>query len=385
MLKSITKKQTVYFLFIVVALLVSFQLVLRGSRDFDSSGFHYTHYNNYLIFKQSFSHLIDGKDLYASYPAEHWDLYKYTPLFALSMGVFQWVPDSVGLILWNVLNALVLFGGIYALPRLTLNQKFTVSLLVLLELITSLQNAQSNALLVGLILYAFAYAERGKMHWATLFVVLSVFIKLYGVIAFLMFLFYPNKWKSALYAGVWTVLGVLLPMFVVGWNQNLYLFQQFLGMLKSDHDASYGLSVMGIIHGWTKLEVSKLGVLLVGVVLLLWPYLRWKTFVYDAVRHTLVVLLLMWMVLFNHKAESPTFIIAVVAMAWAFALFPEWKLFRATVLVCIAVTSLSPTDLVPAFIRNNYVNPLVIKAVPSLVVFVWLTVKSKSHPRFLSR
>jgi hypothetical protein len=93
----------------------------------------------------------------------------------------------------------------------------------------------------------------------------------------------------------------------------------------------------------------------------------------------------MWMVLFNHKAESPTFIIAVVAMAWAFALFPEWKLFRTTVLVCIAVTSLSPTDLVPAFIRNNYVNPWVIKAVPSLVVFVWLTVKSKSHPRFLSR
>lgn len=384
MLKAITKRQWIYFLFVIAALGVSAQLVMRGSRDFDSSGIHYTHYNNYLIFKQSFVHLLEGKNLYTTYPAEHWDLFKYTPLFAMSMGVFYWMPDGLGLFLWNLLNALVLFGGIYALPRLTLNQKFTVALLVLLELITSLQNAQSNALLVGLILYAFSFAEKGKTGWATLMVVLSVFIKLYGGIAFLLFLFYPNKWKAALYSTIWTLMAIALPLFIVGWQHNVFLFNAFLDMLKSDHDASYGLSVMGIIHAWFSLEIDKLLLLVVGGLLLLLPYSRWKSYGNEVFRMYALSALLLWMVIFNHKAESPTFIIAVVGMALCYVTLPNSKIWRNAILVGIAITSLAPTDLVPAFVRNEFVNPYVIKALPSVLLWMALTIKSQRHSGFVA-
>lgn len=40
-------------------------------------------YNNYVIFKMSFPHLVNNEDLYIVQPEEHWDLYKYTPTFAV--------------------------------------------------------------------------------------------------------------------------------------------------------------------------------------------------------------------------------------------------------------------------------------------------------------
>ena len=47
----------------------------------------YTHYNNYVIFRQAFFHLVRHQDLYVLYLAEHWDYFRYSPSFALAFGV----------------------------------------------------------------------------------------------------------------------------------------------------------------------------------------------------------------------------------------------------------------------------------------------------------
>lgn len=60
----------------------------------------YPRYNNYIIFKQSYFHLVEGDNLYQQYPEESWDLYKYSPTFALFFGILAWLPDLPGLILW---------------------------------------------------------------------------------------------------------------------------------------------------------------------------------------------------------------------------------------------------------------------------------------------
>ena len=39
--------------------------------------------NNFLIFRAASLHLLHGQDLYAAYPALHFDFYKYSPSFAL--------------------------------------------------------------------------------------------------------------------------------------------------------------------------------------------------------------------------------------------------------------------------------------------------------------
>ena len=49
---------------------------------------------NYQIFANSFVHLIHHQNLYLSFN-DGLDLYKYSPTFALFMGVFSWMPDSI--------------------------------------------------------------------------------------------------------------------------------------------------------------------------------------------------------------------------------------------------------------------------------------------------
>lgn len=64
--------------------------------------------NNFLIFRASYSHLLAGRDLYVAYPAEHVDLFKYSPTFALLFAPFAWLPFAWALLAWNLINVLAL-------------------------------------------------------------------------------------------------------------------------------------------------------------------------------------------------------------------------------------------------------------------------------------
>ena len=66
-------------IFFVITLLVTAQSLLLKPKAYQPGGKEYTHYNNYVIFSQSFFHLTENKDLYQLYPDEHWDYYKYSP------------------------------------------------------------------------------------------------------------------------------------------------------------------------------------------------------------------------------------------------------------------------------------------------------------------
>src|SRR3954471_5516394 len=62
-------------------------------------------HNNFLIFRAASKHLLAGTDLYAAYPAEHQDFYKYSPTFALLFLPFAYLPFSIAMLAWNALNA----------------------------------------------------------------------------------------------------------------------------------------------------------------------------------------------------------------------------------------------------------------------------------------
>src|SRR4051794_1450832 len=53
--------------------------------------------NNFLISRAAFEHLRAARDLYAAYPAEHADLFKYTPTFALLFAPFARLPFGLAL------------------------------------------------------------------------------------------------------------------------------------------------------------------------------------------------------------------------------------------------------------------------------------------------
>lgn len=194
----VSSKRILIIIFILASLAASLQSL--SSKKVYESGQVLNRYNNYTIFERSFHHLHEGNDLYVAYPDEYWDLYKYTPSFSVFFGIFAIFPDWAGLSLWNLFNALVLLLAIYYLPKLSLRQKGWIALIVLIELITSMQNEQSNALIAGLLVLSFGLLENKRYLPATLCIVFSGFIKLFGIVGFAILLFYPKKWKLALYS-----------------------------------------------------------------------------------------------------------------------------------------------------------------------------------------
>ena len=366
-------------LFLIAAIFASAQSYFAEVKTFVEGGRLYTAYNNYIIFKQSFFHLLDGKDLYTLHEEVQWDLYKYSPTFALLFGSMAVLPDLVGLTVWNLLNALILYFSIRFLPEINRNTKNLILFFVLIELLTSLQNEQSNGLIAGLLIFTFGGLERGKYWLATFCVVATIFIKLFGIVALALFLLCPNKLKLAYTTASWVVVLGLLPLLVINPDQFVFLYKSWGDMLVSDHSVSDGLSVAGWLKSWFDWEVHKNLISALGIVLFCLPLLRISQFTTYEFRIWLLASVLLWVVIFNHRAESPTFIIAVCGVAlWYFsqATQPE---NRFLLLLTFVFTVLSATDVFPRSVRSDWFQPYVVKVVPCILVWVKVTFDLLTH------
>lgn len=328
--------------------------------------------NNFTIFKTSHFHLLEGKDLYAKYNWLYWDLYKYSPTFALFMGIIAYLPSAVGVIIWNLINILTLFFAVRTLGITKSRTLIFFWLFVLVELVTSQQNAQSNTIIAAFIIWAWSYLEKGKVIKASLMVIGTVFIKLFGIVALALFVVYPKRGKAALATVGWVLILGLLPIIFTGWDELIWQYENWGRMLSADHSASVGYSVLGWLQTWFGLAPNKMLVVLLGAALFCIPLLRFKMYAYREFRRLLLCSVLIWVIIFNHKAESPTFIIAVSGVAiWYF--MGERKLYQTILLfLCLIFTVLSPTDIFPPSVRHNFMIPYVLKAVPCIAI--WATI-----------
>lgn len=371
--RFLVNQKYLLILFLGVAIFASLQSYFGAMKSFVEGGRLYTTYNNYIIFKQSFFHLIESKDLYDSFVEEQGDLFKYSPAFALVFGVLAILPDVLGLSLWNILNTAVLFYSIYYLPRLDLRTKGLILVFVIVELLTSVQNEQSNALIAGLFLFTFGFLERGKYWLASFCLVSTIFIKLFGIVGLALFLLYPNKFKLTYTTAVWVVVFTALPLLVVNVDQFVFLYKSWANLLANDHSISDGLSVIGWLKTWFKLDVNKTYVSVVGAILFCIPLLRIKQYGNFTFRMLMLASIMIWVVIFNHRAESPTFIIAITGVAlWYYGQQQKPENYVLLVLAFV-FTALSPTDLFPRFIRNEWMKPYVVKAVPCILIWAKIT------------
>jgi hypothetical protein len=385
--RVLLQDKTLLALYLVLAIGAALQLYFLGSETMISMpavikndmlyqvevlqqfmGKSYTHYNNFKIFKASFGHLIHGQNLYAIYPNEQWDFYKYSPTFALVMGTVHYLPDVIGLTAWNVLNALALFWAIIRLP-LRLTSRQLILLAIAVELMTSLQNAQSNGLMAALMIACYLHLSKGNYAMAALWVMCSVFIKVYGIVVIALFLFYPQYWKSALWLGFWGVVLAILPLIAVPPSQLVWQYSNWLTLLSADKATSLGLSVSGVLSGWFGLAWQS-GITLVGIGLVGAQLLRFKLYSSPAYQLSVLASLLIWVVIFNHKAESPTFIIAMAGvLLWYYNGNSRGKWHTTLLWLAIVFTSLSVTDLFPPFVRGQVFEPLRVKVVPCILVW----------------
>jgi len=293
------------------------------------------------------------------------------------MAPFYYLPDFAGLFIWNFLNCFVLFWGIKNLKFATKQNILFLMGFVLLELILSTQSSQSNCLIAGLIICSFNELELQRPGRASFLIVLGAFIKLFAVVAALLFLFYPNKLRSTLYMILWVIVLTLLPLIVISKSQLMTQYQNWLFLLGKDHSKSTGMSVYTIIWYLTG-HVNKIYTLLAGVVFLLLPLIRTGRYKEFGFRIWYLSAILIWIVIFNHKGESPTYIIAMAGCGIC-AIFAEKRRFlKAVMLLCWILTSAIKTDLIPLVIKEhlnlNFINALM-PAIIFLLIVVSITTR----------
>lgn len=331
----------------------------------------YTHdINNFLIFKNSFIHLLKGLDLYALHPEAHFDYFKYSPTFALLMFPFGLLPNWAALILWNLLNAVVLFFTIYQLDFKE-EQKGCVACIIFMDLLTSIQNNQSNGFMAAFMLLAFIFFEKNNSFLAAFFIIAASYIKIFGALGAIFLFLYPHKIRSILSLAFWFVLFALLPLIFIPFKYWVQLYKSWWGLLAMDYQGSTGFTVMGILKSWFHLELPKRAIQLAGLLILLLPLARFRNFSDKNFRTLFLASLLIWSVLFNHKAESATFVIAMTGVAIWFISQPESSLNLSLLWFALVLTSLSSTDLFPRFLREQvYLYSL--KALPCSLIWLLL-------------
>lgn len=326
--------------------------------------------DSYACFRQSFFHLIENKNLYLLYPDEYQTDYNYGPVFASLMFFWAYLPDWVGIFLWNGAHLAMYLTAIYLLP-IVLQARIFIGWFCLQEYITSMQNVQTNPTIVALILLTAIYQIKEKPIWAAFFLVFGIFFKVYVVTAGVWWIIGKHKMQFILAGMAWSIFFILIPLVWVDHNQLLFLYEQWWQKMQH-HSQRNSLSIIGLFQLIIP-SIQQVYIMLVG--LLLTVGLLFKKSMYKAGPQQWLFLanLLLFTILFNPASESPTYLIAVtgVAIWWWFS---KRKMIDHVLLALVLFgTSFITTDLVPASLRSNYIYPYHLKAIPCVLVWLKLT------------
>jgi hypothetical protein len=327
--------------------------------------------NNFLIFRAASEHLLHGQDLYAAYPALHADFYKYSPSFALLFLPFALMPFGVAMLVWNAMNA----GALYAALGTVLNRRgaLVARSIVFMDMLGSLQNVQSNALVTALIIFTFAGYERRHAFTGSLAGAVGTLIKVFPLAGASFAIFHPRKERVAAALVASMLLLLALPLLVTPLHtlQAQYASWHAIETLDS---ASRGFSVMQMLQVLFRRDWPNWPFQLLGVAALVAPlFVRHTRWTQWAFRRLYLCSVLVFCVIFNHQAESPTFVIAVAGAAIWFAALsaPDrwvWLLFG-FIVVC---TILASSDAMPHAVQRAVFDRYRFKVAPMIVLWIVL-------------
>ncbi|WP_345947879.1 glycosyltransferase family 87 protein [Mucilaginibacter sp. PAMB04274] len=337
------------------------------------------HINNYYIYKYTFINLVHQVNLYAPQPRYFLDTNHYGPLFALVIAPFTLLPDTLGSILWVMVNAWVLYQAILLLP-LSVTQRTAVLLICAHELMTSSFNVQFNPMMAGIIVLSYVFIRRRQDFWAALLIVAGTYIKLYGIVGLAFFFFSDNKLKFILSLIFWGIVLFALPMLFSSPSFVMQSYYDWYASLVEKNalnatSTMQDISVMGMIRRIFQYpQLSNLIVMVPALLLFGTSYLKIHSYRQAPYQLLLLASTLIFTVIFSTGSESPTYIIAFMGVAiWYMNLLrPVTKLEISLLIFALVITSLSPSDLFPKFINKTYIKPYALKALPCFAI--WLRI-----------
>jgi Glycosyltransferase family 87 len=173
----------------------------------------------YPIFAEAARNWWAGVDLYLLVPGL--DIYRYSPFVTVLFTPFSWFPDRLGGLVWRLLNGAVYLGAFSwwlrtLLPQATgRTQRAMLFLLIVPLSIGSLNNGQSNPLVLGLLLAGTSAVQLERWNLGSAAVALACLFKVYPIaVGLLLALIHPRRFMGRFLLCL--ALGLALP----------FLFQQ---------------------------------------------------------------------------------------------------------------------------------------------------------------
>jgi hypothetical protein len=364
------KIELAYIVWFSLALIALVSEMARGLESID----------NFLIFRGVFYHVWQQKNLFIYYPSEYVSFNNYGPAFSLIIAPFAVLPVYLGCFLWGAANATSLFVAIRMLP---IKKEFQIIIywISCLEMMTSMHSMQFNPMFTAFFIFAFVFTHRGKDWLATFFIAATILSKVYGIAGLALFFFSKNKARFVLSFIAWMAVFFALPMVFSSpeYILNTYVewYYQIIKRNQQNIETSMiaglqDISVPGMIRRiFNYYNFSDLKLIAIAGIFALVPLFRNRKFYSLTFQLQYLALILISIVIFSSAAESPTFVIAVTGVALWFILQKKpavlWQ--KITLILLFLLTMLSPTDLFPVYIRENFIKAYSLKALPCFIVW----------------
>lgn len=336
-------------------------------------------YNNFLIYKYVFWNTLEQNDLYLHYPEKFNDLNHYGPFFSLVIAPYALMPEWLGVILWNVSLAMLLYVAVRT-SRFSRYEILFMLWYAAHDLLTCLFMTQFNIAVAALILFSFTMTEQKKDFWAAFFICAGVFVKLLGIVGLAFFFFSRNKTKFILSLCFWSIVMFVLPMLISSPEYVCDQYASWYHALESKNMTNSGsrttmnnISLIGMVRRiFIDYNYSDLLVIIPGLAIVATGYFRIRQWASPTFRKMVLAQMMLITILFSTGTENSSYVIAYVAIAIWYASVP-WKRSNLDLFLLVyafVFGSLLPTDLFPKSLQTSLIRPYALRALP--VTLIWL-------------
>ena len=341
-------------------------------------------YNNFIIFRQSFFHLLNKTNLYVEYVAQYADHYYYSPSFAALVVPFSILPFSISIFVWGVFDAWILYYAIRQLPISSRNQNF-ILIFSANEMMNATSNLQSNGLTAATIILSFVYIIKQKETQSALMMLLGFFVKLYSITG-LAFFFFTNKKKKFIISFIVCAIGlILLPLLFTSPDFLMQSYKDWFAalLLKSNFDITISMyhnmvdiTLQGMVKRVFNLpNLNKWIFIIPGLLIFGAQYLYFKHFSNPIYRLYILCSVLLFIIVFNTGTESPTYILGVPAICLWYVLQEKNKLTTSLFIVALFFSSFSYSDILTPYVRNHIMMPYALKVVGCFLIWVVIAIQ----------
>lgn len=376
-----------------------------------------TRHNNYDIFRYVYLNTRNGLSLYAeAVDGGYGDLNHYGPFFSVIIAPFAVLPTWLGLTLWNVALAACIYFAVRAFCATVSSHSgstlmrwtgsATMAFIIWYcahELLTALFMQQFNVAIAAIILLSYVFVEKEKDEWATFVIVIGTLVKLYGIVGLAFFFFSKHKQKYLLTLIGWSAALFCLPMLISSPEYQLQQYHEWFVCLMEKNEGNElsigtNISLLGFVRkvgyaltvghtafidvmrngaepdssNWWYSGLKDAWLILAGMAAMAIGYFRISQWQYKAFRYTVLAAVMMFVCLFSTGTESSGYITALIGCVIWYCAAP-WQRSRwdvALMVLAFILTSLSPSDLFPRAVKEMWVQPYALKAVP--VILIWL-------------